>query len=86
MADRTRDFFPHLFLVMATYVLFAVGKQYLKGIWNFVRYGEATMDTLIGMGTLVAFLYSFAMGAFGNLLAPYVDVMVHYYDVTIVVI
>jgi cation transport ATPase len=47
MADWISDFFHHLFPIMAAYVLFAVGKQYLKGIWNFVRYGEATMDTLI---------------------------------------
>ena|GEM_PF-2729216 len=47
MADWVAEFFHHLFPIMAAYVLFAVGKQYLKGIWNFVRYGEATMDTLI---------------------------------------
>jgi Cu+-exporting ATPase len=86
MVEWVREFFHHLFPVMATYVLFAVGKQYLKGIWNFVRYGEATMDTLIGMGTLVAFVYSFAIGAFEEVLAPYVNVMAHYFDVTIVVI
>lgn len=86
MSDWVRDFFHHLFPIMAAYVLFAVGKQYLKGIWNFVRYREATMDTLIGIGTSVAFLYSFVVGAFEEVLDPYVDVMVHYYDVTIVVI
>ena len=86
MSDWVREFFHHLFPIMAAYVLFAVGKQYLKGIWNFVRYREATMDTLIGIGTSVAFLYSFVIGAFEKMLAPYVDVMVHYYDVTIVVI
>lgn len=80
------EFFHHLFPVMATYVLFAVGAQYLKGIRTFVRYKVASMDTLIGIGTLIAYLYSFVIGAFEEVLAPYIDVMAHYFDVTIVVI
>lgn len=86
MLDRIREFFHHLFPVMAAYILFAIGTQYLKGIRTFVRYGEATMDTLIGIGTLVAFVYSFAIGAFEEVLAPYIDVTAHYFDVTIIVI
>ncbi len=86
MLDRIREFFHHLFPVMAAYVLFAIGTQYLKGIRTFVRYGEATMDTLIGIGTLVAFIYSFIIGAFEYVLEPYIDVSIHYFDVTIIVI
>ena len=44
------------------------------------------MDTLIGLGTLAAFLYSFVVSAFENVLSPYLDVEMSYYDVTIVVI
>jgi len=44
------------------------------------------MDTLIGLGTLAAFLYSFVVSAFENVLRPYLDVEMSYYDVTIVVI
>lgn len=44
------------------------------------------MDTLIGIGTSVAFLYSFILSAFEEALAPYLNVEQSYYDVAIVVI
>ena len=44
------------------------------------------MDTLIGLGTSVAFLYSFIISAFEETLAPFLDVHYSFYDVTIVVI
>ncbi len=80
------EFFHHLMPLLATYMLFVVGKPYLLGVYRFVRYGKANMDTLIGIGTSVAFLYSFIITAFEETLAPYVNVMQNYYDVTIVVI
>jgi Cu2+-exporting ATPase/Cu+-exporting ATPase len=80
------DFFHHLLPVMATYVLFVVGKPYLLGFYRFLRYGKANMDTLIGIGTSVAFLYSFVVMAFEEPLKQFVNVTHTYYDVTIVVI
>lgn len=44
------------------------------------------MDTLIGLGTVAAFLYSFSVSAFENVLKNYIDVQHRYYDVTIVLI
>jgi Cu2+-exporting ATPase/Cu+-exporting ATPase len=44
------------------------------------------MDTLIGIGTVAAFLYSFAVSAFEDVLRPFINVEYQYYDVTIVVI
>ena len=44
------------------------------------------MDTLIGIGTSVAFIYSFVVTAFEDSLKTFVDVNSIYYDVTIVVI
>jgi Cu2+-exporting ATPase/Cu+-exporting ATPase len=44
------------------------------------------MDTLIGIGTTAAFLYSFAVTAFEEALRPFIKVDYQYYDVTIVVI
>lgn len=61
MPSRLSTFFHHLFPVMATYVLFTVGTAYLKGIWTFLKHRVATMDTLIGIGTLTAYLYSFVV-------------------------
>lgn len=80
------EFFHHLLPIMATYTLFVVGKPYLLGLLRFLRYGKANMDTLIGLGTSVAFLYSFVVTAFEELLRPYLNVEYTYYDVTIVVI
>jgi Cu+-exporting ATPase len=59
-----KEFFHHLLPLMATYILFVVGKPYLLGFYRFLRYGKANMDTLIGIGTVAAFLYSFAVTAF----------------------
>src|SRR3989344_7762524 len=53
------EFFHHLLPIVATYMLFVVGKPYLLGFYRFLRYGHANMDTLIGLGTSAAFLYSF---------------------------
>jgi P-type Cu+ transporter len=84
--DIAMVFLHHLFPVFATYSLFVVGLPYLKGLMRFIRHGVANMDTLVGMGTLVAFLYSFFISAFEKVLAPYLNVEQTYYDVTIVVI
>jgi len=86
MSDFWMEFFHHLMPVLATYVLFVIGKSYLKGLVRFLRYGKANMDTLIGLGTLVAFLYSFAVSAFEETLKPFINVEQNYYDVVIVVI
>src|SRR3989338_4020146 len=63
MGYVVKEFFHHLLPLMATYTLFVVGKPYLLGFYRFLRYGKANMDTLIGIGTTAAFLYSFAVTA-----------------------
>ena len=86
MSPVIDEFFHHLLPILATYVLFVVGRPYLLGFYRFLRYGKANMDTLIGIGTTVAFLYSFAVTAFEDILKPFINVDYQYYDVTIVVI
>src|SRR3989344_5039069 len=81
-----KEFFHHLLPIFATYILFVVGKPYLLGFYRFLRYGKANMDTLIGIGTVAAFLYSFVVSAFEDVLSPFINVDYQYYDVTIVVI
>ncbi|MEK7151371.1 MAG: heavy metal translocating P-type ATPase [Patescibacteria group bacterium] len=81
-----QEFFHHLLPVFATYTLFVVGKSYLLGFYRFLRYGKANMDTLIGIGTFTAFLYSFIITAFEEPLKQFINVEHTYYDVTIVVI
>ncbi len=86
MSYISKEFFRHLLPIFATYILFVVGKPYLLGFYRFLRYGKANMDTLIGIGTVAAFLYSFAVSAFEDALRPFINVEYQYYDVTIVVI
>ena len=86
MSYTVEEFFHHLLPILATYTLFVVGKPYLLGFYRFLRYGKANMDTLIGIGTTAAFLYSFSVTAFEESLRPFINVDHTYYDVTIVVI
>ena len=86
MSYTLKEFFHHLLPIFATYILFVVGKPYLLGVYRFLRYGKANMDTLIGIGTVAAFLYSFAVSALEDVLRPFINVEYQYYDVTIVVI
>lgn len=81
-----KTFFHHLLPIMATYTLFVIGIPYLQGVLRFLKYRVVNMDTLIGIGTSVAFLYSFILSAFEGVLAPYLPVDQLYYDITIVVI
>ena len=86
MPDVWKEFFHHVLPLFATYALFVVGRPYLAGVYRFLRFGAANMDTLIGIGTLSAYLYSSLLFTLEEPLAPYLDVSQSYYDATIVVI
>lgn len=72
--------------IFATYALFVVGQPYLRGFFRFLRSGHANMDTLIGIGTLAAYIYSLVISIFGSQLKSFIDVGGTYFDVTVVVI
>jgi Cu2+-exporting ATPase/Cu+-exporting ATPase len=78
--------FGYALPLAATWVLFVVGKPYLLGVYRFLRYGKANMDTLIGIGTSVAYLYSVITSVFARSLSSYINVENLYFDVVIVVI
>lgn len=86
MSETTASLFHHLLPIFATYIFATLGRPYILGVYRFFRYGKANMDTLIGIGTTVAFLYSFIITAFENTLRPFLNVEHTFYDVTIVVI
>lgn len=73
-------------LGLASYMMFIVGRPYLLGVWRFARHGQADMDTLVGIGTLAAYLYSVALLVFAEYLRRYLDVSMMYFDTTIIVI
>ena len=74
------------FMLLSTWMVFRTGAPFLHGIVMFIRSGAASMDTLIGIGTLSAYLYSAVIT-----LIPSAKAFLHapdstYFDVTIVVI
>lgn len=80
------EFFSVVSMVLSTVFLFWIGKSFLQGVVRFIRYRVANMDTLIGIGTLTAYLYSMIIT-----LLPQVRIAMNlpeytYFDVTIVVI
>ncbi len=50
--------FNMLSLVIATITMFWVGQPFIQGVVRFVRFRVANMDTLIGIGTMTAYIYS----------------------------
>jgi Cu2+-exporting ATPase/Cu+-exporting ATPase len=86
MPTAVRALFDFMFPLIATYIIFVVGKPYLLGLYRFLRHGAANMDTLIGLGTSAAYIYSLTVSAFGSSLGAFIDTSATYYDVTIIVI
>ncbi len=78
--------FNTISMVLATISLFWVGKQYLIGVVRFGKYRVANMDTLIGLGTLVAYTYSILITLLPSLATVLRVPDFTYFDVTIVVI
>ncbi len=73
-------------LVIATLVLFWIGKPFLSGLLRFLRFGTADMHALIGMGTSVAYLYSTLIVLVPAFRAYFRFPEAVYFDVVIVVI
>jgi Cu2+-exporting ATPase/Cu+-exporting ATPase len=78
-------FFNVALFALSTGILFWAGRQFLAGFARFLKNGAATMDTLVGIGTLIAWLWSsfllFFPGAARALGLPTQS----FFDVTIVV-
>ncbi len=73
--------------VLASLALFYVGTPYLAAMGRFARHGAATMDTLIGLGTSAAYIYSVILLLLAGPLRAYLPPSGEgYFDVTIVVI
>ena len=72
--------------VLATIFIFWIGQSFLEGAIRFFRYRVANMDTLIGIGTISAFIYSSAIFLFPQIIELLNAPNHTYFDVTIVVI
>lgn len=78
--------FNTLSMILASIVLFWIGQPFLQGVVKFLQYRVANMDTLIGIGTLVAYLYSLSITLLPQMRLALNLPETTYFDVTIVVI
>jgi Cu2+-exporting ATPase/Cu+-exporting ATPase len=80
------ELFNLMSFVLSAVVLFWIGRPFVDGVIKFILYRVANMDTLIGIGTITAFVYSSIV-----FLIPPIRTLLNmpeftYFDVTIVVI
>src|SRR3989339_44744 len=80
------ELFNIISMVLSTVVIFWIGKPFVSGVARFIKYRVANMDTLIGIGTLTAYIYSTLITLF-----PQIRILMRlpeytYFDVVIVVI
>ncbi|MEO6728568.1 MAG: heavy metal translocating P-type ATPase [Candidatus Dojkabacteria bacterium] len=80
------ELYNPILLVFATIALFWIGKSFLKEVVTFIKYRVSTMYTLVGIGTLTAYIYSSIVVLFPKLIESLNLPMHTYFDVTIVVI
>ncbi len=73
-------------LLISTVVMFWIGRPFIKGVLRFARYHVANMDTLIGIGTLTAYIYSMMVVIFPQVITLFKLPAYTYFDVVIVVI
>lgn len=96
IAGKTLTFVPNLPLPMETFniialalstvVMFWIGRPFIDGVVRFARYRVANMDTLIGIGTLTAYLYSTIITLLPQVRERFQLPDYTYFDVVIVVI
>jgi len=80
------EFFNTISLILSSIVLFWIGQPFLSGVVKFIKFRVANMDTLIGIGTSVAYSYSVIITLFPQVRAALNLPETTYFDVTIVVI
>lgn len=86
MSETLEEFFHHLMPLFATYVFLGIDTRFIKAVGSYLKHGVGNMDSLIGIGSSVAFIYSFIVTAFDKVLEPYLDVSWNFYEWIIVVV
>lgn len=81
------EIFDRFGFALATLVLVFSGKIFIDGVLRFFKYRVANMDTLVGIGTLAAYLYSSVLTLFPEVaMALRLPMNGLYFDVVVVVI
>lgn len=73
-------------LILSTIVMFTAGLPFLRAVISFVRYHDANMDTLVGIGTGIAYLYSAIITLFPGIRDSLKLPETTYFDVSIIVV
>lgn len=73
-------------LILGTIIMFWIGRPFVEGVIRFARYRVANMDTLIGIGTLAAYIYSALITLLPSFRVFFSLPEYTYFDVVIVVI
>ncbi len=82
----TSDEINKLLLVVATPVMFVSGKRFFKTAWQVGRHFSADMNTLVAVGTGVAYLYSAAAVLFPEWLGLTAGMQTVYFDTATTII
>lgn len=80
------DFYMPILFIISSIVMFWIGQPYLKGLITFIKTQSANMDTLVGLGTITAYLYSSIVLLFPKVIQTLNLSTNTYFDVTIIVI
>jgi len=72
--------------IIATVVFWGLGMNFIKAVPRFIARGQANMDTLVGLGTGVAYIYSLLVFFLPKLISSWNLPNILYFDVVIVVI
>lgn len=75
-----------IFFLLATPVQFWGGGQFYKGMWTGLKHGYADMNTLIAVGTTVAYAYSVFATFFPSALKTFGPEVLVYYDTSAMII
>lgn len=78
--------FNFILFILSSITLFIFGQEFLKAIPRFIKTKTANMDTLIGLGSTVAFVYSSIVFLLPNIVTNLNLPENTYFDVVIVVI
>jgi Cu2+-exporting ATPase/Cu+-exporting ATPase len=79
-------FFYEILFFISSFAMFWVGKPFLKGLLRFIRGKGADMNTLIGLGTLSAYVYSTYILLINMLNMDSTFPEIYYFEAVIVII
>ena len=79
-------FFNTISFIISTIFMFWIGKPYLEALIRFIKYRVTNMDSLVGIGTITAYLYSSTILLFPGVGKYFALPEYLYFDVAIVVI